>query len=64
MNDQLTHYITRRSACTLPDGTRPYAWWKRHQRRISEAKTISDAEIRKDAERMAKAQTALLGDDE
>jgi hypothetical protein len=63
MNDQLERYKARRAACTLPDGTRPYGWWKRYQRRIGGAKMISEAELRRDAERIAKAQIALTGDD-
>lgn len=61
MNDQAKRYATRRQGCTLPDGTRPYAWWKRYQQRIGGAKMISEAELRRDVERIAKAQT---GDDE
>lgn len=56
MNDQLERYKTRRADCTLPDGTRPYAWWKRYQRRIGGAKMITEAEIRRDAARIAGAQ--------
>lgn len=64
MNNQLARYFERRAACTLPDGTRPYGWWKRYQQRIGGDKTLSEAEIRRDAARMAKAQTDLLGDDQ
>lgn len=64
MNDQSTRYTQRRAACTLPDGTRPYAWWKMYQQRIGGAKMISEAELRRDAERLAKAQTTLTGDEE
>lgn len=64
MNDQVERYTARRAACTLPDGTRPYAWWKRYQQRISSAKMITEAEIRRDAARLAKAQADVLGENE
>jgi hypothetical protein len=64
MNNQLDRYTQRREACTLPDGTRPYAWWKQYQRRISYAKTMSDAEIQREAAYIAKAQAAALGENE
>lgn len=64
MNDQLDRYKTRRAVCTLPDGTRPYGWWKKYQQRIGGAKMITESELRRDAERLAKAQTDLLGDNE
>lgn len=63
MNAELDRYKTRRDACTLSDGTRPYAWWKRYQRRIGGAKMITEAEIQRDAARIAKAQTELTGDE-
>lgn len=63
-NDQLKRYKQRRAACTLPDGTRPCGWWKMYQRRIGGAKMITEAEIRRDAERLAKAQAELLGDNQ
>lgn len=64
MNEELSRYTDRRQACTLPDGTRPYSWWKQYQRRVGGAKMITDAEIQRDAARIAKAQTDQTGDNE
>lgn len=52
--NQIDRYKARRAANTMSDGSCPYGWWKRYQRQISQAKTISDAEIRRDAARQAK----------
>ena len=64
MNDQLERYNARRSACTMADGTRPYGWWKRYQQHIGGAKMITEAEIQREAARLAKAQAARTGGDE
>jgi hypothetical protein len=59
MNDQLERHKARRAANTLPDSTRPYAWWKRYQRRISETKAMTEAEIQRDAARQARTLDEL-----
>ena len=53
MVQQLTRYQARRAAATMPGGSRPYGWWKRHQTHLS-IPEMSHADIVGDAERMAK----------
>jgi hypothetical protein len=54
VNDQLKRYKARRVLNTLPDGQRPCGWWMRYQRRISQDKTLTDADIQRDAARHAR----------
>lgn len=55
---QLARYHERRAAMTLPDGTRPCAWWKRYQTHLS-IPEVSQADIEKDAARLAKMQAEV-----
>lgn len=59
MNEELERYKARRVANTLPDGSRPHCWWKRYQRRISETKAMTEAEILRDAARHARTLDEL-----
>lgn len=56
MKDQLARYHARRLAATLPDGSRPYGWWKCYQETMS-IPEVSQADIERDAARMAKDVT-------
>jgi hypothetical protein len=54
MRDQLVRYQARRAAATMPDGRRPYGWWKLYQRSLTAVGELNAAELAKDAAKVAK----------
>lgn len=59
MEAQLARHRARREAMTLPDGSRPYGWWKRYQVHMS-IPEVSQEDIERDAARIARFQNEAL----
>jgi hypothetical protein len=51
---QIPEDLERAAAATMPDGRRPYGWWKLYQRSLTAVGELNAAELAKDAAKVAK----------
>lgn len=58
--EMLQRHQLRRAANTLPDGSRPYAWWMRYRKDYRDMATMTDADIQRDAARAAKVMDEMI----